>query len=119
MNDEKIASLIEKLATKLGTTAEYLWGVLIKQAAISATVDILFASIIITGIVFYTKWLFKRTNDPDYDIDDHDGAIALGIVGGVLSLIGIIILLFCIQNIFTGYFNPEYWALKTVFDAID
>ena len=37
--NEATAKLIEELAAKLGTTAEHLWGVLVRQAPISATVS--------------------------------------------------------------------------------
>lgn len=36
--EEKTIKLIEQLAQKLGTTTEYLWAVLLKQAPIDATV---------------------------------------------------------------------------------
>ena len=38
--DEKFQKLIEALAAKLGTTAEHLWGVLVRQAPISGAVDL-------------------------------------------------------------------------------
>ena len=53
MNDQT-AKLIEQLAQKLGTTTEYLWSVLIKQAPIDALSRLAFFIVsIIGGIIIY------------------------------------------------------------------
>ncbi len=39
--DEQIEKLLRELAEKLGTTAEHLWGVLMRQAPISGVIGIL------------------------------------------------------------------------------
>lgn len=40
--NEQTVKLVEQLAQKLGTTTEYLWNVLIKQAPISAAIDMIY-----------------------------------------------------------------------------
>lgn len=38
--DDKTLEALTTLANKLGTTAEYLWGVLIKQAPITVAIEL-------------------------------------------------------------------------------
>ena len=52
---KEIAPILEKLANQLGTTATYLWEVLIRQAFVSDIQDIAF--IVLTAI--YVGILYK------------------------------------------------------------
>lgn len=49
--NEQTAKLLEQLASKLGTTSEYLWNILLKQAPIDATVTLLQ-----TLFLFFVGW---------------------------------------------------------------
>ena len=49
--DSQSAVVIQNLANKLGTTSEYLWAVLIKQAPISGTVDLILYALTVAVIV--------------------------------------------------------------------
>lgn len=109
MNDNT-AKLLEQLAAKLGTTTEYLWGILLKQAPISATVQLVQTILIILAAV----WLFKRhkknLKSDYYDSDELETVVPM-VLGALVLLILLIAALLCIETIFYGYFNPEYWAL--------
>jgi ABC-type multidrug transport system permease subunit len=116
--NEQTTKLIEQLAQKLGTTAEYLWTVLIKQAPISAATDALyFILVIIGGIILYRvhKYLGKETdgNNSIYYDQEENVIIPMGIAA-IIWAICFIACFFSIGNIINGFFNPEYWALKEV-----
>lgn len=125
MND-KTTELLEKLAGKLGTTSEYLWGVLIKQAPISATVklgELIFT--IIMGFVLWKihKWLCEKRG-PYNSIEsryEEYGELAYFPMG--LAFVGwgivMIITFFMINNIIAGFFNPEYWALNFILVSLE
>jgi len=122
MNDQT-TKLIEQLAQKLGTTAEYLWTILIKQAAISAWVDMIyFVMIIIMGVILFKthKYLSKETST-NYSVYESDAGLIVVPVMIVLTITWIVIFIVCffsLGNVFNGVFNPEYWALQEVLNAI-
>jgi len=69
--NENTAKLIEQLAQKLGTTSEYLWGVLLKQASISATVTLLktIAILLFGWFLWKThKRLLKKESEDRYAV---------------------------------------------------
>ncbi len=124
MNDNT-TKLLEQLAAKLGTTTEYLWRVLLKQAPIEATTTLIQCIIVwIGGIVLYKlhKRFSKKIQTGGYSenaYDKHEVALILpmvivAIVWGVMFLVTF----FCMSDIIVGYFNPEYWALKEVLDSV-
>jgi len=121
MNDQT-TELIEQLAQKLGTTAEYLWAVLLKQAPISAATDALyFILMIIWGVVLWKLHLYLSKKNGEYDLSIYDKQEENVIIPMVtLTLIwGIwfIAFFFSIGNIINGFLHPEYWALKEVLGA--
>lgn len=123
--DDKTAQLLEKLAAKLGTTTEYLWGVLVKQSAFSATIDLIyFISSIILGIVIFTyhRKFSKKIEEGRYAdtmYDKHDGNIIIPMI--IFTIIFLVLFIYgicSIPNIINGFFNPEYWALKEILNSI-
>lgn len=120
--NEQTVQLIEKLATKLGTTSEYLWSVLIKQAPISATINLVyFVFIILAGVVLYK--LHKRfckeddMGDSIYSMGKEEVVVAPMIIGAIIWLILALVSFFSLGDVFNGFANPEYWALKEVLDV--
>lgn len=102
MLDERI----EKLADKLGVTVEYLWEILLEQAFISAVHTSIFLVVFIVGTVL----LYKKANSIE-PLFERETAMGL--------MYGIIFFTVCMSavmsyEIISGFFNPEYWALKQV-----
>jgi len=123
--NENVVKLIEQLANKLGTTSEYLWSVLIKQAPISASITLIQMAILLLLSFFLFKThirLMKKTSDDRYAETKYDqlgdwSGFAMAIVGGVVF---ILLILCCgsLEDVVNGFFNPEYWALKEILRAI-
>ena len=115
---ENLTALLEKLAEKLGTTTEYLWGVLIRQAPISAITDLIyFMLVILGGIALYKihKRLMKEDESGDsvyYNLEE--GAIVPMAIAVIIWAVIFIICFFSLGNMINGFFNPEYWALDEV-----
>jgi len=122
--NEQTTKLLEELANKLGTTTEYLWTILLKQAPIDATITLLQTIVII--IFGWVLWKVhkkllstpKGQNVGNY-YQKHDLGAELPMF---LATIGwVIMLAYCFINfscIVSGYFNPEYWALKQILNAL-
>lgn len=106
--------LIEKLATKLGTTADMLWGALVAQARLSAISHLVFVALVGTVLVLLIKPV-KKWNETLKSSGDQG-------IPWVLWTIFLAAWLLCSwacsTTIISGLFNPEYWALKEVLNEI-
>lgn len=113
--NETTDKLIRDLAAKLGTTAEHLWGVLIRQAPITAITDLLevliLAAVCVYGGRRLMRWHKKLQESGDAD---HPGFVLLYVGFVVLLCITIICALCSVSGIVTAFTNPEYWALKQI-----
>ena len=114
--NEATAKLIEELAAKLGTTAEHLWGVLVRQAPISATVSA--ALTLAWVVVLVCGWRYavrsmKRANEDSILHDEEVRAVVIGslILVSIATAVAITIgSVGCVS----AFANPEFWALKQV-----
>ena len=118
--DEKYRQLIEALAAKLGTTAEHLWGVLVKQAPISGAVDLVLCIVIAAAAAWWLQLVKRKTTCPPKTEDDRYPSAEWdsdpAFVAWVGVVIAVVFALVCIvgsaQGIVAAFANPEYWALK-------
>lgn len=108
---KETTDLINQLADKLGTTAEHLWGVLVKQAPISSAVELALLLAGILGAVVLGMVAYKKSKKEDSS--DHDDLVCVycAVASAILGLIVLVVLLCESENIVAGFFNPEYWAL--------
>jgi hypothetical protein len=124
MNDATI-KLIEQLAAKLGTTSEYLWSVLIRQAYISAITDLIYyAVIIITGILLWKVHKYfsvEREKWDDRNFYDHEDMLAVplmvctALTWVCVAIAGIV----SVGTTISAFINPEYWAIKQILSALN
>ncbi len=113
MNDETL----QLLATKLGTTSEYLWGVLIKQAGIYVYLGSFYSIVLalLTALLCYGAWfLNQKVKNEQWDETTYVW-VAVCIVAAIffLCLGGEIV-----GRTITAALNPEYWALDNVLRAV-
>lgn len=121
MNDKTLEALAV-LAAKLGTTAEYLWGVLLKQAPIQAVSDIVVCVAWIVGAALTWGFVKRKTTlpvDTDYQPPrpewQSDAAVGCGwgLAIGV-ALVAALVVGVNLPGIVTALLNPEYWALRQI-----
>ena len=122
--NEQTLKLIEQLAQKLGTTSEYLWSILLKQAPIEATTLLCqTVFVVIYGIFIWEthKYLSEKVNNGKYietRYEEYEEKAVLPMAVAVfIFMICFIACFFCFGNIINGYFNPEYWALEKILNA--
>lgn len=116
---EQLTTLLTALAERLGTTVEYLWGVLLKQAYIDGIFNIIYCIIpiiLIYPTYKYAKYIKLKWNEW---VENGWGEEIFPCVGfSVLCVFFIILLLFTITEFIptaiTAFNNPEYWALKEI-----
>ncbi len=114
--DDKTAELIKQLADKLGTTAEHLWGVLIKQAPISTTINFVFCVGFSLLLIWWVRFMHKKITvkkegeyRAEWDMDDAIFPIIFTIfAAGILAPL----LVISVKGFVTAWVNPEYWALR-------
>lgn len=112
MNDQT-ALLLEKLASKLGTTVEFLWTILLKQATLIGITNICeFILVLIVGFIFYKvcKYIDKIENS----IFDTDLVIVLETIVGSIWIVFFILTVVGLNTAITALINPEYWALNEI-----
>ena len=119
--DDKTAALLEKLADKLGTTAEHLWGVLTTQAQISGAVDlaITVAATLAAGVATRIAW---RKTSSRVDSEgrylaaewSEEKIVFAWLVACGLVLVAATLILTSAHSVPSAFLNPEYWALKQV-----
>ena len=121
--DEKTLQALTALAAKLGTTAEYLWGVLLKQAPITGVVDLLVCAAWIAGVVAWAKFVKRKTTKPARTGDDQypsaewsdEAGVALAWASVVVAaIITALVVGSELSTIVAALANPEYWALKQI-----
>lgn len=116
---EQIAPLLEKLAEQLGTTSEYLWAVLLRQAPVNVLVfliHVLLFFVLTVAWIHISKPLAKTVAGQDW-INEAPSAAGLTVGWGTIALLWIWALA-SFENAIVAALNPEYWALQQVLDVI-
>ena len=113
--NEATAKLIEELAAKLGTTAEHLWGVLVRQAPISATVNaaltLAWVVALVCGWRFAVRSMKLANKDSIEVVVVRAGVIVALIFASIATAVAITIgSVGCVS----AFANPEFWALEQV-----
>lgn len=116
MNSE-LEHILTLLAERFGTTVNHLWEVMIRQAYISAGVHIFQLVVVVVGFIYGYKlfnWLREERETADDEFYYDMGVIALATLSGFTAVIAF----FSLPDLATKLFNPEYWALQQILDAL-
>jgi len=121
--NEQTTSLLRELASKLGTTAQNLWAILLHQAPIDATITLIQCIVLIAfPIVLYRvhlKLLVEDDTNYQYDkYENNDAYAPIMIFLAIGAFAGLILVVCSFNEIFNGYFNPQYWALEQILETI-
>lgn len=112
---QEIIDRIDALAAKLGTTAQFVWGVLVKQAKIELIKDIMglvLSIAVLFAIVKFWVWANKKHEEIiDLNFFVFFGGI-IATLGGTVFFVASVIQSFDIPTLLL---NPQYWALQQMF----
>jgi hypothetical protein len=118
----ELAPVIDKLAAKLGVTATYLWGVLLKQAPVAAYT--MTVEYIATALVLYLCWRYRAALGGAFmkGINEHEATAAITLIAtfviGIVAVVWLISCLFSFEGFVTAWINPEYWALDKIISSV-
>ncbi len=110
MND-KVLEALQTLAAKLGTTVDHLWGVLLKQAPIDGTIDLIVCIALVWFNVSFLRAVVRKTLSDDPEWEEEKAIIAWMMVAVFFVISGLIVW-HNTAMIIASFFNPEYWALN-------
>jgi cytochrome b len=124
MNTETL-KLIEVLANKLGTTSEYLWGILLRQAPIDAALNLLQMAIVVALwfvlLKIHKSLLVENDNGmwSESTYKSNEGAETFMVVSLIAIVVASVFCLFNIHSTINGFFNPEYWAIQEILSQLN
>ena len=114
---EKIIEYIDALSVKLGVAAEHVYEVLVRQKIVEGIVySIVILVVLIASIVAFKKSLQSYFNEQD--LDKTFGFGLASIVFGAVLVISLIVTIAGLPGQILKIYNPEYYAIKTILDAI-
>lgn len=119
--DDKTFAALQALAAKLGTTAEYLWALLIKGLPVEGAVHLFFSTLLIAPLIAGTTYGFMRFGKDIKSNDYHtaDGALSwMFLVGPCVFFLFVVCLSTDIPGAVTKIVAPEYAALKYILGAV-
>ena len=116
--DPKILEAIQTLAQKLGTTAEYLFGVMKAQVYAFAWADVFGAILGLTATVLCglaIRCVYRKSQKKDdyrFDPDVYYG------LAGVFGLVSLSLSIIFLVDMGLFFINPNYYALKLLFETL-
>ena len=112
----ELVPLLEKLSVKLGTSSEFLWGVLVRQAPISATINFIIFTVSVVSAAVLLKTGLTRWND--WEKRDERGKQVIFIIFLMIISIIFLVSVCCLPDTIAGFINPEYWALNKILSSL-
>ena len=117
---QRVIDALQVLADKLGTTADFLWEVLLRQAMLEGVFNVFVALswtlIVVATLIGCRKiWVALPKAIPN----DSNGVLVirmlLGVASALLVIVGTVTGIFGpIRIALTCFVNPEYWASQEV-----
>jgi hypothetical protein len=108
---------IVALASSLKVGAEHVYMVLVRQQVVYA---ITYLILIIIAFILILNWIKKYKSDEEMWTRDDD-ITGLGILRLIQILVAVFMMgigIFHIENIMTGFINPEYGAIQDITDMV-
>lgn len=109
---KELIPYLEKLADKLGGSAEMLWALQIQQAKVTTICIVALYIINVLGIGGLFKWI----KSIDREEDDFEYFFSMFCAGVIAVLTAINVSDF--TTLITLIINPEYWALQEIIKMV-
>jgi hypothetical protein len=121
IDNEVVSTIMDKLeqyAVGIGTTGEYLWGVMVKQAHVTALANLVG---LVIGIVLLCTGIAIALNSNKLEKIYGEGGMIFACIISVMLFVGSLIGIAaseCIPVTITCLINPEYWAFQKVMSIV-
>lgn len=108
MNEDALKTLAA-MAEKMGTTADHLWQVLLRQAPISGLIDLCVMLAWLAASVAMLRLAHKKQ-------DSGDEGLVVALWAGAVCVLAIsAVIISCgASSVIAAFLNPEYWALMQI-----
>jgi hypothetical protein len=120
--DDKTLMALTDLAAKLGTTAEYLWAAMLRQAPISGAIDLALMAALVVASVVWSRVVLRKTKTPqgapaageyrNYAEWNDEVAVGAWASAIVLVVVTAVVVITNLPASVSAFLNPEYWALS-------
>ena len=110
---EDIKESIQGLAEALKEPAEHIYGIMIKQQVINAWSGLIFIIVMLILLFLSIQYLGACNDDPD--ISDLTIPVTLIMITSITTFV---VLIITGPDILTGFFNPEYGAMKDIVNFV-
>lgn len=118
---QQVFDALQALAEKLGTSAEYLWSVLLKQAYIEGMWHLAWATfwgvLLIVGISLLVRGCIVLNSNAEVRRLSNRQEVIVAFcftAGGLSTLVGFIGFSVTSWHALVQLGNPEYWALQQI-----
>lgn len=109
-----LKSAIDSMADGLGVAAEHVYEVMVMQQFINS---LAYSVLILTGVVLIVISIKAMQSVEDWD----EAPSVMGICGILLGILGLVVFstgIININDIITGFLNPEYGAIKEIMSFV-
>ncbi len=116
---------IAGLATGLKVSAEKVWDILVLQQLVYSITALLFSIIlaVISNILIsrgWKLWQKAKKEESRYEVDFDDGIwFGMIMLGTIILITGITFTGFNLNNVITGFINPEYGAIQDIVSFVN
>ena len=121
MNEQTI-KMLEDLARSLGTTAEYLWEIMVRQAPINSFINLLLLifSIGLGYVLIQLHIEFSKEDEAGFNsYENKEDVLRIMMLLGFTVWLGVFMYsIFSIGSTINGFVNPEYWALNEILNKL-
>lgn len=121
---EMMLPYLQRLADKMGTSAEYLWKLQLQQAYIDGVSIIAFyVFTLLCLIITYKLWNYGRKLHKEREKAGNDEGPSQALVFSLSALVAVDVLSliacsFKFSTLITILFNPEYYAFMNLYKLI-
>lgn len=127
--DTNTLQALTALASKLGTSAELLWGVLLAQAPLHAALCVFEAVVCVIVTVAWCMFANYKTTERERRLGGRnvymqadwtgEGVLVAWAVSVVASLYTLFTVFYAISQVMTAIMNPGYWALMQILNKVN
>lgn len=109
---EVVTTALQPLAEKLGTTAQYVWELQVRQSYVDGSIALvgLLFGLVVVGLTIFLNW--KHKDDEDYDF------AFWSVISIIPMSVGLVFILSNINTVFTAFINPEYYAIQQMINLV-
>ncbi len=106
---DTIVPYLQQAADQLGTTAQYLWQLQVRQAYVVGAIDLMWHVIWLIAVAVWMTIGFKVINK----INSEDDVLQICYwLFGTFAATAIFVIIPSFKEMFTIFFNPDYYALN-------